>query len=92
MPKLYPKGIAGADETIDRGGRKSGAAMHVDLLMRGDLVRGSEVQQMPGTSTFWKISHIFREDIPRFRQLAVEEKGALARNISPAVLRRPIDR
>lgn len=74
--------IPEADEVVGSRGRKTRAAMKIDLLMRRELVSRPKMQDMHRTAALWEISHVFYKRIPGTRQLPVEKKGGLSGRVS----------
>ena len=71
-------------------GRKTEAAMKVQLLMQRGFVRHSEIDQVLWTSTFRKSAGAFDVRVHCLRKLPVEVHTRLPRHIAPPCLRRPI--
>jgi hypothetical protein len=64
--------------------------MQVELLMRRWFDGHAEVRQMPWSSRFRKVTHVFDKRIPRFGQLAVHQERGLTRHVPAPVLSWPI--
>jgi hypothetical protein len=81
--------IAKADRVIGRCGRKTKAAMKVELLMRRRLVCRAEIDHVLGTAALGKGAGIFDVGVPGRRKLSVKIRTGLARQISPGSVRWP---
>ena len=83
---LESDGIAKADGVIGRGGRKTKAAMKVQLLMRRRLVCRAEINHMLRTTALGESAGIFDIGVPGRRKLSVKIQTGLAGQISPPLL------
>ena len=80
---LEPEGIAKADRVIGRCGRKTKAAMKVQLLMRRRLVCRAEINLMLRTTALGESAGIFDIGVPGRRKLPIKVQAGLARQIPP---------
>jgi len=80
---LKPHRIANADQVTRHSGRKTEAAMKIELLMRRGFVGDAEIDQVLWTAAFRKSTGVFDIRIDGLCNLPVEVYAGLPRHISP---------
>ena len=74
---------------IGNSRRKAETKVTIELLMRRNLVRRTEIDLMLWTAALWECAGVFDVGIPRLRQLPVEVHAGLPGEITPWPLCRP---
>src|SRR6516162_179752 len=85
-------GISNSDEASRCCMCQPHRRMEVDLVMRRELVGGSNMQQLSRAAALRDVGSIFDKGVPRYAQLPIEEHRQLARVVTGPVLGRPVGR